>query len=166
MVVQWRDNVPKKKSLDFHGSIWWMISFFLFAIHLQRQVEAISFLKSMLRRMTARMTRKDYLETFVSVNFLLIQKSTSNGIMHKWREFAGRFPQQRLMNCTGVGFVGIAIWRSQDTLFCQMVLLPLELKWFFLGLKIWDRLGQKETRFAAYKSYRLIFVHPSPKDIT
>ena len=41
------------------------------------------FKKSMLRRMTARMTRKDYLETFVSVNFLLIQKSTSNGIMHK-----------------------------------------------------------------------------------
>ena len=135
MVVQWRDNVPKKKSLDFHGSIWRMSSFFLFAIHLQRQVEAISFLKSMLRRMTARMTRKDYLETFVSVNLLLIQKSTSNGIMHKWREFAGRFPQQRLMNCTGVGFVGIAIWRSQDTPFCQMVSFTLGAHVIFFGVE-------------------------------
>ena len=62
--------------------------------------------------------------------------------------------------------LGLQSGEAKIPYFAKWFLLPLELKWFFLGLKIWDRLGQKETRFAAYKSYRLIFVHPSPKDIT
>ena len=153
------------------------------------------------------MTRKDYLELW-DICFCELPVDTKKVPPMKSCRDIGNVPEKSTSKgwwtARGLALLRLTIWKPRHPILPNG-LLPLELNWFLLGLKIWDWLAQKERaappkiqiepeindglkvillfqgcilgfhvnlpifqgvglRFIT--SYRLIFVHPSPKDIT